>query len=431
MPYLPRIIEPYIVKLFENPSESRCLILAGIVGCGKTTLAASVLRQMEDRYATFTWTSDDVQMRRRMSDDTTSIHRMIRSQTTRPALVFIDEIQKCEEAFDAIKYAFDQGGISFIISGSNPGFLNTTARKRLQRRARFETLHPFSLSEIVSHETGGTPPPYDRLVELVGGQGWQWIRDMPPMDLTPSIRKIMENYVRFGGLPGVYRQDAPEAKLAEIQSVAERGFYPLSDDLNALADIVRITLAEMNSREFTYKTLFQRARTDKRYKINAVVDDLINHGYLLKKTPRLFHESKASYLFVLSWIDPGFIHYFTGRDPWEDARGPTVESVVHAALARMAAMIPVRTAISYFKPYTLDVNKKVKYKPGEIDFLFEKGASIVPIEVKTTADIGSVDTGHLEIFLKERGSPYAVVFYGGVPYVDEKRRIVYYPVWWM
>ena len=430
MPFISRIIESYAIKLFDNPAESKGLILAGIVGSGKTTLATSILKQLESRYATFSFTSDDVQLRRRMIDDTTSLSKLIRSQTTRPALVFIDEIQKCEEAFDAIKYAFDQGNLSFIISGSNPGFLNTTARKRLQRRAHFMTLHPFSPSEIVSHELGLPPAPYERLVELVSGGGWKWIHELPPVDLTPPLQKIMETYIRFGGLPGVYRQESPEAKLLELQSVAERGFYPLSDDIGALADIIRVALAQTNSREFTYKTIFQKARTDKRYKINAVVDDLINQGYLFKKSPRLFHPSKASYLFILSWIDPGFVHYFTGVDPWENDRGYAIESVVHTALARMAGMIPTKTGISYFKPYTLDVNHKVKYQPGEIDFLFERGVSIVPIEVKSAADLSSIETGHLQRFLQNHKAPYAVVFYGGVPYVNEKQRLVYWPYWW-
>lgn len=430
-PYIPRTLENEILHLFKNPKDPKGLILAGIVGCGKTTLATTMLQRLGRDYAVFSFSSDDVQLRRQMTEDTTSLEKRIRSQTTRPALVFIDEIQKCEEAFDAVKYAYDQGNLSFIISGSNPGFLNTTARKRLQRRAHFMTLHPLSPAEICAHQMGISLGPYDRVITLMSGEGWQWIKDLPPIDITPSLRQMMESYIRFGGLPGVWRQQDSKAKLMELQSVAERGFYPLSEDTQSLADIIRVALAQMNGREFTYATIFQKARTDKRYKINAVIDELVNQGYLFKKTPRLFHPSKSSYLFILSWIDPGFVHYFTGVDPWQEDRGAAIESVIHTALVRIAGLIPTKTEVSYFKPYVLDINHKVKYQPGEIDFLFQRGNSIVPIEVKATADIGSIDTSHLRRFLNDRKAPYGIVCYGGVPYVDVRQQIIYWPYWWV
>lgn len=40
---------------------------------------------------------------------------------------------------------------------------------------------------------------------------------------------------------------------------------------------------------------------------------------------------------------------------------------------------------------------------------------IIPIEVKTTTDLASIDTGHLQRFLQDHKAPCAVVFYGGVP----------------
>lgn len=431
MKYISRVMESEIIELFADAGEARGLILAGIVGCGKTTLALRVLNLLEDRYATFSFTSDDVQFRRQLIDDTTSLHKLIRSKTTRPALVFIDETQKCAEAFDAVKYAYDQGDISFIISGSNPAYLNTVARKRLQRRAHLLMLHPLAQAEIIADILGKEIVPYERVVDLVSGKGWKWIRELPPMELKREIQETVEAYVRFGGLPGVWRQQGAKLKLKELQTIAERGFQPLSDETNTFADIVRIALAEMNSREFTYETIFQKTRTNKRYKVNAIIDELINHGYILKKSPRLFHPSKISYLFVLSWIDPGFIHYFTGTDPWEGDRGFTIESIVQTALSRIAAFIPTKAEISYFKPYTIDINGKVKYQQGEIDFLFQAGTSLVPIEVKATADIRSIDASLMKSFINERSLKYGIICYGGVPFVDEKAHIVYWPYWLM
>lgn len=66
------------------------------------------------------------------------------------ALCFVDEVQKSEAVFDAIKVAWD-GSIDFIVSGSNPEYLETQASMRLQRRSVRFDLKPLSLPEILKH----------------------------------------------------------------------------------------------------------------------------------------------------------------------------------------------------------------------------------------------------------------------------------------
>lgn len=428
--HIPRILEAEVAALFDGKGP-KGLILAGIVGCGKTTLIQRVLDVLNDQYSMFSFTSDDVQFRAQLIEDSTSLYHRIRSHTTGRALVFIDEVQKCEEVFDAIKYAFDQGGISFIISGSNPAYLATIARKRLQRRSHFLTLHPLSLFEILSYEKKVPMLPYQRLVELFSGDGFAWIKKLESLELTKSVQDLVGDYGEFGGLPLAWLAKGRKSKLQELQTVAERGFSPLSEDADAFSDIARVAIAQLNSREFTYTTIFQKARTTKRHKVNAVVDELVNHGYVFKKTPHLFHASKISYLFVLSWVDPGLVHYYLGQSPWGDDRGFTIESMVHTALVRMAGLIPLKTAIYYYKPYSIDANAKVKYQQGEIDFLFQVGSSFIPIEVKATADIMAIDTTLMKAVMKDRRMKYGIVCYGGVPHIDTKSRIIYWPYWWL
>ena len=150
MVYINRKLETRIIETFEGV-QKKGLIVAGVVGCGKTTLITRALEELKDKYQTFVFTGDDALFRNYVREDTAYIHKYIRSKTQERVLVFVDEVQKSEDIFDALKYAFDQSDISFIVSGSNPDYLNTVAKKRLQRRADFIILEPFSLAEILAN----------------------------------------------------------------------------------------------------------------------------------------------------------------------------------------------------------------------------------------------------------------------------------------
>lgn len=47
-----------------------------------------------------------------------------------------------------------------------------------------------------------------------------------------------------------------------------------------------------------------------------------------------------------------------------------------------------------------------------------------------TANLGQIDTTHIMAFLKERKTAsFGIVLYGGVPYVDRKNNILFWPYW--
>lgn len=125
--------------------------MAGIVGCGKTTTVQAALNRLSARFSIHAFTGDDVSFRNAVASNGIYILDQVRAITQGPALVFVDEVQKSEAVFDALKLCFDNG-VSFIVSGSNPKYLSSTCRKRLQRRADFIRLNPFSLPEILEHQ---------------------------------------------------------------------------------------------------------------------------------------------------------------------------------------------------------------------------------------------------------------------------------------
>lgn len=428
MPYIYRELLDKIKGKFATDRTSGC-ILSGVVGCGKTTLVERLLAELKESHEIYSFTGDDAIFRRTVADDSNYIHDFIRSKTSKKALVFVDEVQKTEEVFDALKIAFDKGDISFIVSGSNPAYLSTVAKKRLQRRAEQIFMLPLALSEIFI-DKGLVEVSFLRYFEKLLRE----IKDfddikIPQITLTDDAEKLIDSFFLYGGLPLAYLRTSAEEKLSEIRLTVERGFDLMSVDNTSISEVVRLELANLNSKEFTYKYVLTKTRLKKRDEINMVIDGLINHGYLVKKKLSFLPEDKSSYLSVFSYIDPGIVTYLTGHSEFGDAIGSQVESYVHARLVYVSLNSPFKSEVSYYKPFTLAEDGDLKYLPGEIDFIFKQGKRVVPIEVKFSKTVSSIKVPLLEKFIKEKNCSFGIVLYGGVPLLDKKAKVLYWPYW--
>ena len=429
--YINRELQENLLRFFKPDSPSG-LILAGTVGCGKTTLIRYVLKQLESEFRVFSYTGDDLQFRLAVASNTRYLHEQVSAQTTRPALIFIDEVQKSELIFDAVKYAFDHTPASFIISGSNPAFLQTEARKRLQRRADLWHLAPFSLGEILCHEKMVKPEWVRQFQEVLFT--WQQGRDMTvPLDLSDDSKQIIADYLCYGGFPLAYLAQDNDGKLLEIRKIVERGFDLMSVNNETTTDTIKQELARLNSREFAYQGVFQRTGLRRRDQINKVIDALINQGYLLKKKPRLTGEERSSYLNNFCYIDPGIVTYLTGEELLENdtERGFRVEGYLHNRLRQILQLKALKIQVNYYKPFTIDANNKVKYGAGEIDFVISIGKRMIPLEAKAGLDRSRIDASLLVQFIRTHNIAFGIVAYGGLPHWDTTNRVLYWPYWFI
>lgn len=112
-----------------------------------------------------------------------------------------------------------------------------------------------------------------------------------------------------------------------------------------------------------------------------------------------------------------------------DELGFRVEGHIHARLAALMQRIPLKSQIGYYKQFSLDVNEKVKFIPGEIDFIINFGSHWLPIEVKSGLDVSQDGLRHIEKFMAHYKVPYGIVLYGGMPRINKEKRILFYP-WW-
>lgn len=427
--YIYRELQNYLVNniLTFGPKG---YILSGIVGCGKTTMIQSLLIELQSDFEIFQFSGDDIQFRNSVAINSHYLLEQILSKTEKRPFIFIDEVQKSENIFDALKIAFDSRKISFIVSGSNPAYLASIAKKRLQRRAEHLYMLPLSLPEILLSKKMISKDHLFFFQNILLDS--EKLDEIPKtqLSLSESISSITNSYLTFGGLPLSYLAQDKSQKLTEIKLTVERGFDLFSVENNQLSEVIKIELAHLHSKEFAYNNIFARIRTNRRDTINKVIDELINHDYIVRKRPLLLKEHKSSYLSIFSYIDPGIVTYLTAEFGENENRGFRIEGYIHARLDHFIKNAPLKYELGYFKPHSVDKNGKVKYATGEIDFIFKKGKKIIPIEVKATENIGQINTAHVMAFLKEhKSASFGIILYGGVPYKDKKNSLLYWPYW--
>ncbi|MGK5089632.1 hypothetical protein WDW86_18930 [Bdellovibrionota bacterium FG-2] len=211
--------------------------------------------------------------------------------------------------------------------------------------------------------------------------------------------------------------------------MVERGFEPLIRENEDVSDLIRIDLALRHSQEFSLKGVFSKTGLRSRDQVNSVITQLMNHGYLLRKKPLFIEEDKRSYLCTYSYCDPGIVSYISGDLEARDSIGYRVEGLVHTRLAAILGRIPLKSELGYYKVHTVDINEKVKFQGGEIDFILRLGKGVLPIEVKATDNRANIKTGTILDFMSRYRVSLGIVLYGGVPYFDKGNQILYWPFW--
>lgn len=433
MPPVIRDNYSFLLDIFLN-RPSYGVILSGIVGCGKTFLVNQLCPEFERMgYTVMRFEGDDVKFRSLVKSDTYFFIDQIKSQGALRPLIVIDEAQKEAEIFDALKLAFDKADALFLVTGSNPRFLQVEAQHRLQRRGRIVPMLPFSIAELVKHHEPSLRK-FDGQFEsiLTDKKALAELR-LEKIKKPGEVDHIVCEYLKFGGLPAVQNTVKSPEKMLIVKLVAERGITDTYIKTQAVTDEVRRYLAMNNSQEFTYQGLHQVIRSTKRREVDDIVDHLLNFGYILKKRPFLgeFELTKKTYFAVYSWIDPGFVSYFTGDlDANDQNDGFRLEASIHAKLFQILENLSFSAGVFYYKPYTQkESTGDLVFLKGEIDFIIRIGSKIIPIEVKMGTNIRNFQLDTIKDFVTANKLEFGIVLYGGSPFIDEESKLIYYPYW--
>lgn len=277
------------------------------------------------------------------------------------SFVILDEAQRIPEVGLLMKRYYDLGlDLKFIVSGSSSLEIKSQDKESLTGRKHLHELYPLTFGEFLRHKGVGGDRDLSRIMKFESGQ----------------YQKLMEEFILYGGYPGVVRLDNREEKdalLKEIyRSYVEKDIsnFLKIEDVAGFNRLVRF-LASQNggllkinevaknirvSRHFVEKYLHA---LDETYVTGCLRPYFVNLGKAIVKTPKLY--------FLDTGIRNAVFNTFDAFDR-EGEAGMMVESFVFSELIKTVD----RSRLWFYRTST----------GSEIDFLYVQKNRVVPVEVK-------------------------------------------------
>jgi len=293
----------------------------------------------------------------------------------------IDEAQKEPTVFEKVKYAFDEGGVSFtVLTGSSQILLLKKIRESLAGRAFFYELWPLMQCELHQAVSGEPEPLLERLfsASTVG----EVLSQVPPVLLEDedfACRQAEDHLLAWGGMPALLGLEAQE----RWQWLKNYGYTYLERDLTDLARLDDL----MPFRKFQKLSALRSAGllnfselardcgisvdTARRYM------EYLNLSYQAVLLPPYYRNLTSSLVKTpkLYWTDVGIWRQLTGFKG--ERTGQIHETMVVAEIIKWMRTAG-RDAGLYF----------YRTRSGmEIDLLLELPAGLVGIEIKSRSKI--------------------------------------------
>jgi hypothetical protein len=139
------------------------------------------------------------------------------------AYVFLDEIQAMPELVLAVKYLFDHYGVRFYLTGSSSYYMKNLFPESLAGRKTVFELFPLSFQEFLTFK-GAKKEYHETFLEKDEGKN--------AVAYEKTI-KFFQEYLDYGGFPGVVLAESTEEKTALIDDIF-RSYH--QKDVKSLAD---------------------------------------------------------------------------------------------------------------------------------------------------------------------------------------------------
>lgn len=376
-------------EIKKHLSKPEITLIVGPRQAGKTTIMKTLEEELKRKGERTLYLNLDIEHDKEHFRSQASLLRRIELEFGKnKGYVFIDEIQRKEDAGLFLKGIYDMGlPYKFIVSGSGSVELKERIHESLAGRKRVFELLPLSFEEFINYKTGYKYE--ERLTEYF------------EIEKAKSFI-LFEEYLNFGGYPRVVLEEELSEKLSlmnEIyQSYIERDIYYLfkiqklpefSRLVKILADSVGriINLSEISTiTGLSLKTLKEYLwYLEKTFIVSKITPFFRNLRKELSKSP------------VYYFYDIGLRNFSIGEFGKVRDYSFLFQNFVYLAL--LAKIQDTAFQIHFWR--TKD--------KAEIDFVIDTGVSLIPLEVKYKNLRKPEITRALRSFIERYSPPQALI----------------------
>lgn len=339
---------------------------------GKTTLVKCLADQFENQgqrveFITFEKRSDLELFQNSIED--------FKGIATQFNCVVIDEFQYAKDGGQKLKYLFDTTDVKFIVTGSSSLEIKSQTGKYMVGRIFDFELLPFSFREYLSVEDSELLELLNQRIGLFDVFNFD-IKSGFGDEINKRIAERLEKYVVYGGYPAVATARTVVEKEKILESIADnyllkeiKGLLNLKTEEELV--ILQKFLATQIGGLINYRELSDVSRLSNK--------ELLNHLNILEKTYitkliRPFFSNRRTELVKNPksfFVDLGMRNYLLRDFRSLEARNDAGAVMENYALNALQKKYP---------------NQNFKYwrtkSKAEVDFVFERGSDIIPIEVK-------------------------------------------------
>lgn len=405
MEYKKRILENQLDSLFE---VFQVISVTGPRQSGKST--------MLENYANNKWqyfNLDNRTLRLKVSQDPDLFVRGFQSN------IIIDEAQKVPDLFHSIKEIIDRGySYKIILSGSANFLLMQSITESLAGRVGILELHPYSIAEFLSIKPNGYI--YDFLDSKNIEALFKRLSSKKHIDENKLLDFILD-----GGFPKIHNLKSHNDKLQWFQNYITT--Y-IEKDLRDIGNIV-----DLESFQVIYNLLAYQAT--KLLNMSNIASDIGLNLNTIKKYISILETSyqyKKLFPFKLGYkekitkspkiygFDSGMINFLIknfDRDRMINSGywGVILENWIFTELYKCIKDLVPKPQLHFYRTRN----------DAEVDFVIEHGKKLIPIEIKTSYNIKSMDLRSLKSFIGSYTKfeiPYGLVIHRGekVSYLDDK-----------
>jgi hypothetical protein len=337
-------------------------------------------------------------------------------------LIFFDEVQECPEVRTAIKFLVDDGRFDYIQSGSLLGINYKEIKSYAVGYEEIKTMYPMDFEEFaiacgVQEETFGILKNcYD---------------NKKPVDefIHKQMSQLFTYYTIIGGMPAAVQEFVNSKDMGRVVNIQKDilKLYRLDitkyskNDKDRITHIFDTLPAELNNKNkrFMLSDLAKSARMD-RYEssFNWLTDaGIALPCYNLTEVKQPVEINKQHNLFKFFFADTGLLCAMCSGDvQYQIVNGNY--SINEGSI--MENMYAQQLKSNGFELYYYD-----KQKVGEVDFVVEQHASLIPVEIKSGNDYKSHKALNNLLGIDEFNISNAYVFCKGN--IEVVNKITYLP----